>query len=191
MLGWMPGATRWKWVTSRVPAKRANGAFTRLLTDADLPGDGWKLLDQRAWKTGRSGADEPWARRARDAKLLTAWRSFEQASQNRWLWVQVSPLVSESDAAAYLDAAPELFLRNARAAVTVVAEQDIEPLALEHETSGWAHEQRTTGARGDGVALYAGFVVGSTLAFMAASGLLGSWDRQELQHVAQLQADRL
>ena len=149
------------------------------------------MIDERAWRTGRVGDEAEWSRRARDAGLLTAWRSFEQDAAGRWLWVQVSPFVSEADAASALQAIPERFLRNLRAEVRVTAGTDVEPLTLRGQSVGWAHEQRTEGRRGKGIVLYSAFVVDSTLAALAASGFTDSWSWSDLVDLAQTQADRV
>lgn len=182
---------RLRWGASQVSTKQAGAEFARVVAVDALPGTGWRMLDQRAWKTGQSGASEPWARRAREARLLTAWRSFEQSVPNRWLWIQVTPLASELDADAALEAVPSRLLANLRAEVKVTSGEDVESLVLRRQRNGWAHEQRTTGPRGSGLALYAAFVVGSTLTAVAASGGTGSWDWPQLLSIGQLQADLL
>ena len=55
---------------------------SRSIAEADdLPGSGWRVRDERTWRTG-VGGDEAWAGRAREMKSVTAWRSFENA--HRW-----------------------------------------------------------------------------------------------------------
>ena len=178
-------------VGSRVRRRAADAEFASVLSVADLPGSGWRMTDERAWRTGRVGDDTEWSRRARDAGLLTAWRSFELDQAGRWLWVQVTPFVSDADAASALRAVPGRFLTNVRAEVTVTAGTDVEPLALRGQSAGWAHEQQTEGRGGKGIALYSAFVVDSTLAALAASGFTDSWSWTGLLDLAQIQADRL
>jgi hypothetical protein len=182
---------RLRWGIAQIGAKPVGADMARLLAADSLPGNGWKVLDERSWKTGASGGNEPWAQRAREANLQTAWRSFEQESMQRWLWVQVIPLLSEADALAALEAAPSRFLANTRAKVKVTSSEDIEPLPLRGQVAGWAHQQVTSGPKGAGVSLYAAFVVGSTLSVIAASGMSTGWDWSQLQQVAQTQADLL
>ena len=184
-------SARLRWATSRVPRRSAERELSRLLSAGDLEGTGWRKLDERAWRTGKSGNDAPWALRAREAGLLTAWRSFEQTGAQRWMWAQISPLVSVSDADEALSTSADRFLRNFRATVTVVEHVDAQPLELSGQPSGWAFQQRTHGPKGEGESLYCGFVVGQTVAVLAASALRGSWDWPELQRVAQRQADLL
>jgi hypothetical protein len=187
----MPVARRLKWAASQVSAKRARTQLACVLTPDSLPGAGWRMLEQRAWRTGEGGADEPWARRARDAQLLTGWRSFEQPAASRWLWVQVTPLVSTADALAALRVVPDRFLANTRAEVTVTSARDVTLVTFDRQSGGWAYEQTTRGPRGDGVALYLATAVGSTLAVFAASGHASAWTWPQLVDVARLQIERL
>lgn len=148
-------------------------------------------MDERAWRTGKSGADGAWASRAKEAGLITAWRSFEQQKASRWLWVQATPLVSEEDAVDSLRSVPQRMLRNVRADVTLVSSAEVEAVAVANASSGWACEQQTSSRRGAGLALYSAFVTGSTVVALAASGLAGSWTWTEVTALAQKQADRL
>lgn len=171
--------------------KRAASEFERVLAVDALSAGSWKVLGQRAWKTGQTGAGEPWAVRARQANLISVWRSFEQSSPSRWLWVQVTTLASPTDAEAALQVIPDRLLANASAEVNVVSSRDVEPVPVHGHHVGWAQEQQTDGPRGVGVALYMAFVVGSTLAVLAASGDADAWTWDELHRVASSQAELL
>ena len=131
--------------------------------------------------------------RARQANLITVWRSFEQASheqvtQARWLWVQVTELVSEVDADEALRVAPDRFLQNIRADVKVISAKNVETTPVEGQRAAWALEQETMSRRGPGVALYLVFVIDSSLVALAASGDKQSWSWDELHTVASVQA---
>src|SRR2546421_1280764 len=115
-----------RWAASQL---RARGGG-RLLDPAlvlvrlgDLPG-GWRLIDERRWRTGRAGGREPWAARAREMGGVTGWRSFASASDGLWLWAQATPLASQTDAASALEGIWERSLPNLRARVEVVASQE-------------------------------------------------------------------
>lgn len=182
---------RLKWAASRVPKRTADAQLMRLIDASDLEGANWRVIDERAWTTGTTGPDSAWAARAKAAGLITAWRSLEEQNNYRWLWVQASPLASPEDAREALRSAPQRFLTNLRSEVTVVAATDVEPIAISDTSAGWAHEQRTQSRRGDGETLYCGFVLGSTVAVLSASGLADSWSWTELGEVARKQAERL
>jgi hypothetical protein len=162
-----------------------------LLGVDDLAGVGWRVLDERAWGTGHGDVEAEWADRAREAGLITVWRSFEQAASGRWLWVQLTRLCSPDDALQALADAPERFVRNPRARVDVVAERTVKPPRLEGADATWAYEQRTTGRRGRGIARYLGIAKGDALVVLLASGHGNAWPAVDLQQIAQLQADRL
>jgi len=189
------GRVTWRprWASGRAPIRPndARRELARLLTVDDLGGFGWRAHEERAWETGRSGDEAEWAERARDAGLLTVWRSFDQAASHRQLWVQASRLCSEDDAAEALGAVPDRMLRNLRAQVDVVGERAVAPPKLEGVDGAWAREQRTEGRRGTGVARYLAFRTGATVVIVAATGLGAAWTWDDVQQVAQLQADRL
>lgn len=181
---------RIKWAASRVSRQGAAQELSLLILSNDLDGAGWRVLDQRAWKTGLDNTNG-WAVRARDAGLLTVWRSFEQSGSQRWLWVQVSRLASRSDADEALRVVPERLLRNLRAEVTVTKEFDVTPPRLDGASDVWAHEQQTSGPKGDGVALYAAFVVDQCVVMTSASAFADQWQWSDLARVAQRQIDLL
>ena len=187
----MSWVERLKWATSRVPGSFAKVQFAQLISTEALPGAGWCVIDERAWRTGTSGAESAWASRAKAARLVTAWRSFEQSTAERWVWIQVTPLVTETDAEDALHAVPDRFLGNILSDVKVVDGCNVEPVVVGGSSAGWAHETRTSSRRGDGVALYSAFVVGPTLVALAASGFAGSWTWAEVGQVAQTQAGLL
>lgn len=83
---------RVRWVAaSRGRKPGADESLRMLLSTDDLPGGGWKQLDQRTWRTGEADPDSDWARRARESTSITAWRSFEHRRHSRWLWCQATP----------------------------------------------------------------------------------------------------
>jgi hypothetical protein len=86
------------------PKPGADRSLKILPSTADMPGDGWRLLDERTFRTGRMGRATEYGKRARKLGSLTAIRSFEQKA-NRWLWAEVIPLANEEDAAAALNEA--------------------------------------------------------------------------------------
>jgi hypothetical protein len=179
-----------KWAASRVSRRQAAQELAHLISPDDLDGAGWRMVDERAWKTGLDNTNA-WAVRARDAGLLTVWRSFEQSGSQRWLWAQVSKLASRRDADEALRVVPERMLRNLRAEVRVTKEFDVTPLPLHGAAEVWVHEQHTSGPKGDGVALYAAFVVDQSVVSTSASAFGDQWQWSDLARVAQRQIDLL
>jgi len=146
-----------------------------LLAVEDLPGAGWRRIDERRWRVGISSERPEWVERARRAGRVTAWRSFEQVGAGRWLWTQATPLVSPADAEASLVALPSRLLGNLRAQVTLVRESEAEPPAISEATRVVAFEQATTGPLGDGIVLYLAWAFSYVASILACSGPQGSW----------------
>jgi hypothetical protein len=153
---------------------------------SDLAGDGWTLLDEQTWRTGRMGKVSDWGVRAREIKSVTALRSFAQDDKFRWLVTQVIPLASQSDAALAVKDAPNRFLRNPRSRVSVKLEHSVGDItAPGGGPSTWAYEQETASSMGPGVCRYLAGTCGSTLYVIIAAGLTESWRWDEIVCVAQ------
>ncbi|HET6353112.1 hypothetical protein [Streptomyces sp.] len=162
-----------------------------LLTRDDLPGE-WTVVDERTWLTGQAGPSTPWAERARKKGSVTAWRSFHDG-HDRWAWIQIVPLASESDARMALREAGERLLSNPRAAIRVVDEQDVEVEPFAGATVVWAREQRAQHvATGNfaGLTLLLAGVVGPNLVVLSLSGT-PAWDWELASALAERQAARL
>ena len=169
------------------PRPGASQALARVITVGDLPGGGWSVLDERTWRTGMSGPATPWGRRAREARSVTAWRSFGCASAKRSCWVQVVPLASEADALSALDGAGDRGLRNLRARVRLVREHDVDIEAFPGAAKVWAHEQHTTGPDGNGVSMMLAAACGTYMIVVSVAGV-PEWTWDELVSVAARQA---
>jgi hypothetical protein len=150
------------------PDKR--NVLARLLNPGDLPGSGWKAMSQRTWPTGDKGPATEWGERARALGGLTAWRSFQNRSVRQWLWLQVAPLATVSDANAEFDLIKERGLRNQGARVKVESERDIPVEPFAGASKIWAHEQRISGLAGAGVNKLLVAVVGSNVIVVCSSG---------------------
>jgi len=157
------GGSRLRWAAAQIGARDRSSATAALLTPADLPGEGWRILDERVWRT--KGA----------ARTVTAWRSFEQIGRDRWLWTQATPFASSDEAVGRLAAVPERLKRNMRADVRVTATVEPEPPTMPDVEHAWAREEATVGPRGEGIALYVAWVYGNVLSALACSGSRNSW----------------
>jgi hypothetical protein len=165
----------------------ARQALARVLSAGDLPGDGWSVIDERTWRTGIAGPATGWGRRARAAGSVTAWRSFQAASAQRWCWDQVVPLVSAADALSALDEAADRGIGNPRASVTVTRGHDAGIGAFPGAGNVRAREQHTTGPGGDGVAMMLAAACGTYLIVVSGSGS-PQWTWEEMISVARRQA---
>ncbi len=85
-------------------------SLAMLVEPADLPGSGWTVVRDRTWVTGELDPDSGKSRRAREAGVVTAWRSFEQATTGRSAWVEVVPYATAGDAALSLRQSPRYFV---------------------------------------------------------------------------------
>lgn len=162
-----------------------------LLRPDDLLGKTWRVLDERTWRTGSAGQHSAWARRVRDAKSITAWRSFEQVGQQRWLWCEVVPLVSPEDAVAALSAVADMMLGNRHAEVRITGRRDgaaPPPLGSDH---AWAREETTEGPLGVGTALYLAWPYHRVLNVIACSGGHDRWDWPQVQALGATQTARV
>jgi hypothetical protein len=124
-----------------------------LPTVEDLPADGWKVLDQRTWRTGKMGPRSEVKKRAGSKGAVTAWRSFEHSGRSQWLWAQIIPLTSHDDALVALDEAMKQGTRNPNAEVKVTGETQVEPPTVPAAASSWALEQHTSDSKGSHTAL--------------------------------------
>ena len=174
------------------PKANKKAALSLILEAKDLPGEGWKRIDQRAWRAGILGAPTPWSERARASHNLVSFRSFEQVGASRWLFFQVNPLVSHEDAMAAL-ANHDLGsgLRNLRSEVTIVDSYPIEGLSVPGFEAVRELDQNTTGPRGASKARSFYGVVGNTFILAAFSCLGDRWSWDEVHSIAQTQALRL
>lgn len=172
------------------PKPGAREVLARVVTVDDLPGSGWSVMDQRTWRTGVTGSPTEWGQRARSAGSVTGWRSFQAEDGGLGCWVQVVPLVSEPDALAALEGVLDRALRNLRSEVTVVREQDVDLEAFPGAGRVWAHEQHTSGPRGEGVTKMLAAASGTYLIVVCASGS-PAWAWESVVAVARRQAERL
>lgn len=95
---------------------------------ADLP-PGWKIIDQRRWRSGQQ-PDQGWSARARALGSVTSWRSFASPTKDRALWAQATPLASVDDAQDALQRIWDHGLANLDARIPMIDIEDGPPLAI-------------------------------------------------------------
>jgi hypothetical protein len=179
-----------KFVTAQLGPKPNGSASKALLLDReDLPGEGWRVLDERTWRAGTIGPSTPWGDRSRAAKNVVAWRSFEQKTVSRWLWLEVAPFVSHDDAlSAVKGLSSRDFLANLRAEVVVTREQTVNDLEIPGIDAVSLIEQETSGPRGLSTAQTFLGVVNEDVIVIAFSSLDEPWSREQITAVALSQA---
>jgi hypothetical protein len=187
----VPVPRKLQFVAAQLGRKPGKGrVLSALLEISDLPGDRWTVKSQRTWRTGQTDNPSPAAIRARDAGSITAWRSFEEKGLSRWLWVQVTPTVSNDDAQAFIKDMPNRFLKNS-GAIALRSERTIEGNEIPGAEDVWCHEQETTALIGDGISMLAAGRVGELVFTLAASSLAGGWSWGDVTAIAARQAQRL
>lgn len=170
------------------PKPGADRSLKMLPSVADMPGDGWRLLDQRTFRTGRMGRATEYGNRARKLRSVTSMRSFEQVGHSRWLWAEVIPLANEEDAAVASDDSL-LVVRNP--GVTVTNEHPVTGVSVPGSSSVWAYEQESTGPVGNGVSLCLRGTAGSIIFVVMASGFAESWRWDDVVSIASLIVARI
>lgn len=132
------------WLRAWFGWKPGSGRTIRLLpTVEDVPGEGWRHVDQRTFRTGVMTPDNPRSRRAREAGKISAIRSFQQAATARFMWAQVSPMANEVDAREVVTEGPTL-LANPSPKTTITGERTLEGFIIPGCDASWAHEMELT-----------------------------------------------
>jgi hypothetical protein len=149
------------------PEKR--DALARLLTVADLPGNGWRKMSEKTWRTGHKGEKTEWARRASEAGSLTAFRSLQHRGVRQWVWSQMTPLVSVEDAHLEFERIKERGVHNS-GAVRVRDEKEVAVDLFPGASRIWAHEQTTMGLIGQGSNKLLAAAVGNSVIVVCSSG---------------------
>jgi hypothetical protein len=176
---------RWLYAKLGQKVEPTRRSLAMLPAASDLPGDGWTLLDEATWRTGRLGKATEWGIRARALGSVTAIRSFEQKTESRrGLWAEVMPLASEDDAAEALNDLPNRFVRNPRSKVTFTTEHQASGVMVPGTASTWAYERNGTSAAGDSAERIVAGTVGRIQFVVDVSGLGEAWPWDEVVSIA-------
>jgi hypothetical protein len=103
----------------------------------------------------------------------------------------VTPTVSDDDARALVQDAPNRFLKNAGALVGLKSERPVEGIQIPGADDIWCFEQETTALIGDSIAMYTAGRVGESVFMLAASALSVGWTWDDVIAIAARQAQRL
>jgi hypothetical protein len=107
------------------------------------------------------------------------------------MWIQLFWYPTQKEAVAALEALPRTFPSKSRRGLTVIASDSRPPFELRGVVAGWAHEQATILDGDPGMAVYVAYVVGGTLFHLSVCGSANTWEWNEVQDLAQRQADIL
>jgi hypothetical protein len=163
-----------------------------LLETSDLPGDDWRQIAERIWRTGMFGKPSETWRRARSLGTFTATRSFEQSNVPRWLLIKVAPVASSDDAR---DVVPELLslsMPNPYAEVAVTSERPVLDVPVDGLSDPWGYEKLTAGMPdGPTASRYLAGHVDEVAILIECSGGRDVWSWEEIAFVATEQASRI
>jgi len=163
-----------------------------LLLEADeLPGPGWEVSGDRTWVTGALDPDSPKSRRAREAGLVTAWRSFEQAGTGRTAWVEVVPYATAEDAELSRRQSPPYFVGTDQPDEHVVAGGEVDGHTIDAVAELWVYEKSVAGPGGVRVSRYVAGTVDRVLLIASCAGDEGAWSLDDLMELATALVDRV
>jgi len=189
----MSGPSRLRFVAAQIgPKPGKKRSLTMLLDLSELPGDDWKMLDQRTWRTGIATPIPDWTKRANEAGSVTAWRSFGQKTgPSQTIWTQVTPFVSADDAQSALTDTPKNMMRNLWAEVSPTSERVIEDYSIPDVTSQWFYEQEALSSEGASTSRFVAATVAEWLFVVACAGLDGTWIWADVITLASTQARKI
>jgi hypothetical protein len=163
-----------------------------MLVGADeLPGRGWSTVRDRTWVTGELDPDSEKSRRAREAGVVTAWRSFEQAATGRSAWVEVVPYATVEDAELSLRQSPPYFVGTDQPDERLVTGGEVEDCRLPDGSDLWVYEKSVEGAAGLRCSRYAAGTIDRILFIASCAGVDGAWARDDLLSLAASLAHRI
>lgn len=159
-----------------------------LLDERELPDGDWFVLDERSWRSGTFRWFSPESRRSRHAGGFTAVRSFKDIVAPKWLYVEVVPVASSTDAASMV---PKPFRRgvpNRKSIGTVTKERKVEDQPIPGVPNACVYEKMVTSPEGSGVARYVTGNVDHILFAVGWSRFGEEWPWDDVVSVAAAQA---
>jgi hypothetical protein len=165
-----------------------SGSFGVLLDVTDLPGDGWRLQDERTWRTGVSEPGVERSVRAQEAGCITAWRSFDRKHSGRSFWTEVIPFVSSFDAQVASEELPDGLLSDLRRSSRTTSDRTVEGMEIPGVEEPWAYEVAAERRRGTAVTRLVGGRVDRNVVALAGAGRVDAWPWPDLVGLATVQA---
>ena len=159
-----------------------------LVGPESLPGSGWTLIKETAWRSGFRGRD-PRSLRARRTGEFVGHRVFRNQERHLYIWVEVVPYESIEDATEALPALQKSMVKYPGRRITqnhVVEGMDVPEadqtfcFELEGTMRHRAWSQKFVAARLDRI-----------ISITAGSGLDEGWNRNDLLPVASAQTEKV
>jgi hypothetical protein len=173
---------------------KASKQFARaiVLDVGELPGSGWKLLARRKWRAGAAGRPQnDVTSRARKIGTFSAWSSFEQSPNQRWVWIEVIPVQDSSDAIRLVPNLRSILVISSKSPARLIAENEEKPSDLIFDSETWTYEQLTEGPKGKGSLRLIGSHVDNVVYMVACSGFEPTWTWPEVAQIAALEAAKI
>ena len=169
-------------------AKR-NQSRSMLLEQSDLPGNGWRLKGELAWRTGAFGRSSEIWRRARSEGSFTVVRHYEQLAAEKWLMIRVAPTASIQDAIDVVPIQLSLSMPNPKVTVEVTSEGLVTDAPMSDISHPWVYERLTEGSpEGPTSSRFVSFHVDHVAILMEFPGLRDAWSWDEIAEIAGKQA---
>lgn len=169
--------------------ERTAWSFALLLAPEDLPGRGWRVVEERSWPTGQLDSTSAKSRRAAGAGGMTAWRKLIGADRAE-AWVEVVPYASVDDARIARGQVSTYFV-----GVVPDGGSIIEEVTVDRPVDGlddpWILDKTTSGAAGVRRARTVCGALGSLLVLTCLSGPVERWTWDEALELATRQAERV
>jgi hypothetical protein len=121
---------------------------------------------------------------------MLAIRSFTNPESTRWLWIEVLPLASTTDAQLMVPELHRGFVPNP-AKVKVLHEEKVASQDVPEVAEPWFYEQRTIGRMGPGTGRFIGGNIVDVVFLVAASGRGEGWPWADVIAIASAQAVKL
>ena len=179
-----------KFVKAQLGRKPKREESFAILIDKDqLAGDHWRKIDERSWRTGVSESESAEIARAKEFGSITAWRSFEQPSLKRWLWVEVIPFETPEDAIVGASLIGQNLLSNSRSSSQLLTENPVADSRFGPLGIVWAVEQNVSGQLGTGSVFLLSGASANVVFAMSLSGPQGSLDWSDIIEIASTQVE--
>ena len=179
------------WVATFGGGKQARRrSFSLLLETRELPGDEWRMLGERSWRTGVGFRTEA-ARRARQARTITVVRYFKCPARSRWLWVEVIPYANTGDAQTAVSHFESMLSPNPYSVAKATIEHRVEGVDIPEISEPWLYEQAGSRKKLKASSLLIGGNIEQIAFVVCASGPDRAWAWEDVVPIATAQSLKL
>lgn len=185
-------ATGFEMVIGRLaPRSRKLESMKVLLHPTDLPGNGWALFDQGAYRTGMIWGSGGLGKRARQAGSISTAGNFEESPSGRVIGIHVIPYATPTDAQSLLPAVHESWTRNPAANLTEITCELVDHENLQKNLQAIVHSHNSMGNNGPLTAKYVDWTESHIVASVMCSGFGDAWAWEDVESIVDLQSEKL